>query len=68
MKSVLIPIFSARFFSSSPVNPATKPKAVFSTPRLERTCDTLMPFPPGNTHSSVVLFTFPISNLLTDTI
>ena len=65
IKSVFIPFSSIFFFNSSPVNPAIKPSAVLSIPKLLRTVETFKPFPPESISSVFVLFIFPTSKLST---
>ena len=59
MKSVLAPKLSSLCSISFPVKPAIKPSAVLSSPKLESTIETLMPFPPGKISSNFVLLMIP---------
>ena len=59
MKSAVTPWRSRRAAISSPVKPATNPRARFSWPRFLRTMETLMPLPPGSTFSYVTRLTSP---------
>ena len=59
MKSALIPIPATLSSIWLPVNPAMYPSAVFLIPRLLRSIDTLIPFPPGVIISEAVLLVIP---------
>ena len=59
MKSVGIPRAFRPSSRALPVNPATKPRAVVSTPRLWRTVETLTPLPPKWRCSWLVRFRPP---------
>ena len=67
IKSAFTPLLFNMLSIASPVNPAKNPRAVFSNPRLLKTIDTLIPFPPGNINSSDVLFTKPNFKSSTET-
>ena len=60
MKSSFTPNFLSCVTISSPVNPAMKPSAVVSMPRLLSTIDTLIPLPPPRTYSWVVRLIVPV--------
>ena len=64
IKSHLTSSSPRRRSTSSPVKPALKPRAVVSIPNLLRRIDTLIPFPPGNISSELVLLISPILSSL----
>ena len=59
MKSVRSPEARRPSSKARPVNPARKPRAVFSMPRLCSTVETLIPFPPNWIVSYAVRFSPP---------
>ena len=52
---------------SFPVKPATKPRAVLSSPKFFKTVDTLVPLPPGKINSELVRLVSPNLKSSTDT-
>ena len=58
-KSVGIPAAARPCSRALPVNPATKPRAMVSTPRLWSTVETLTPLPPKCRCSRRVRFSSP---------
>ena len=60
-KSVFILYFSISSLILSPVKPAINPNVVVSMPKEFKTIETLIPLPPGNIISWLLLLIFPIS-------
>ena len=58
-KSCFTPRLSSSDFIKYPVNPATNPHALLSTPTLFNKIEMLIPFPPTTYFASCVLFSFP---------
>ena len=67
IKSDLIPMSFNLLTISFPVNPATKPRAVLSSPKFFKTVDTLVPLPPGKINSELVRLVSPNLKSSTDT-
>ena len=66
IKSDLIPMSFNLLTISFPVKPATKPRAVLSSPKFFKTVDTLVPLP-GKINSELVRLVSPNLKSSTDT-